>query len=61
MPTLGSATCASGPVIELEYPANVLPSVGMCQHLVLVDLDDLQHALDGLQIRPLLVPSSLVP
>ena len=41
-------------------PASV-PSVGVRQHLVLVDLDNLQHALDGLQVRSLLVPLPLVP
>ena len=38
-----------------------VPPVSVRQHFVLVDLDNLLHALDGLQVRSLLVPLPLVP
>jgi len=44
-----------------EGPAITLPPKDVCRHLVLKDLDNLLHALDGLQVRSPLDPLPFVP
>ena len=41
---------------RLEHPPDLLAAIGMRQHFVLVDLNDVLHTLDSLQIRPPQVP-----